>query len=205
VLVWLGAAACSEGSVTGPDPSPAPGPAPAPAPAPTPAPAPSPVITFAPGQHRVGTDIQPGRYYSDPGPACYWERQSGAESNPANTVAFALVSYDAGQWVVDIRDSDHAFEANAACGTWFSTPRRGTLATISGGVWAVGIQISPGMYQTAASAGCHWERLRDFTGTPDAIAASDTVGASGVMFVTIAAEDAGFRTDEACGTWTRVN
>jgi hypothetical protein len=200
-------AACGGSSVptspTPPTPAPPPGTA-APAPAPAPAPQPPPVVTFGPGQHRVGTDVQPGRYYSDPAPGCYWERQSGLGGTAAETIAFAVVDFDAAQWIVEILPTDRGFMTRPPCGTWFSTPRTFVPSSIAPGVWAVGEQIAPGLYQTTASPGCHWERLRDFTGEPGGIIAGDLIGSAGTQFVTVRADDAGFRSEAPCGTWTRA-
>ncbi len=186
-------------------PAPSPSPAPTPAPAPPPAPQPPPVVTFGPGQHRVGTDVQPGRYYSDPASGCYWERQSGFGGTPGETIAFVLVDFDAAQWIVDILPSDRAFMTRAPCGTWFSTPRPSVASSIGPGVWIVGEQVAPGLYQTNASPGCHWQRLRHFTDEPGGVIASDLISSASTQFVTVRADDAGFRSDASCGTWTRAS
>jgi hypothetical protein len=73
--------------------------------------------------------------------------------------------------------------------------------SIPPGVWVVGTQVTPGLYQASVAAGCHWERLRHFNGQPDGIIASDLIASAGPQFVTIAASDAGFRSDVACDTW----
>ena len=200
----LAAAAACDGSSTPTSPSPAPMPAPAPSPAPPSPPPPPPVVTFEPGQHRIGSDIDAGRYYADPAAGCYWARQSEFGGTPAETIAFQFIDFDAAQWVVDISPSDRGFTARAPCGTWFSTPRHPMQASIPPGVWVVGAQVAPGLYQTSASPGCHWERLRHFTGEPDGVLAQDLLGSAGPQFVNIAAGDAGFRSDAACGTWTPV-
>jgi hypothetical protein len=148
--------------------------------------------------------VQPGRYYADPSQGCYWERQSGLGGTPAETTALALIDYDAAQWVVDILPTDRAFMTRTQCGTWFSTARTSVPSTIAPGVWVVGEQVAPGLYQTSASAGCHWQRLRRFTGEPADVIASDVIGSNSLQFVTVAATDAGIRSDAACGTWTRT-
>jgi hypothetical protein len=160
---------------------------------------------FGPGQHRVGADVQPGRYFSDPSPACYWERQSGPGGTAGETIAFAVIDFDAAQWVADILPSDYAFMSRPACGRWFSTERQRLAGSVPAGVWIVGAQMAPGLYQSSVSAGCHWERLRNFTGQPDAVIAGDLIGSSGTHLVTIDVSDAGFRSDAPCGTWTRIS
>ena len=197
--------ACGSSTPASPSPAPAPAPGPAPTPAPSPSPPPAPVVMFGPGQHRVGSDIQPGRYFSAPTASCYWERQSGPGGTARETIAFALVDFDAAQWVVDILPSDYSFMSRTSCGNWFSTQRQALTGSIPPGVWIVGGQVTPGMYQSSVSAGCHWERLRNFTGQPDAVIASDLIGSSGTQFVTINASDAGFRSDAPCGTWSRAS
>jgi len=178
---------------------PATGPPTAPSPVPDPAP---PLVTFGPGRHRVGSEIAPGRYFSGPGSGCYWERQSGTGGTAAETVAFGYIGFDAAQWIIDIRPTDHAFAPNDACGTWSSRAREGSQAAIAPGMWLVGTQIRPGMYTSSVSVGCYWERLSDFSGEPDSIIARELAAAAGTAFVTVLPGDAGFRTDAACGSWT---
>jgi hypothetical protein len=159
------------------------------------------VITIAPGEHRVGTAVQAGRYYADPSAGCYWERRGSSGGSP---LGFAVINYDASQWIVDILPSDVVFETRPSCGTWFNTARHPRQDTIPSGMWIVGDQIAPGLYQTSASPGCYWERLRHFAGEPGGIIASDLIGSTGTQFVTINGSDAGFRSDPACGTWMRA-
>ena len=188
-----------------PPPAPAPSPAPVPTPAPSPAPAPEPpLVSFGPGQHRVGSAVAAGRYFADPASGCYWERQSGSGGTAAETIAFDFVGFDAGQWIVDILPADHSFLTNSACASWTNRPRGGIQATIAPGVWLVGTQVGAGTYRTTAAAGCTWERLRDFAGITASVIATEFVGTAGSAFVTIAATDVGFSSDAACGTWVRV-
>jgi hypothetical protein len=197
----LSPAACSDDSTpAAPGPTPSP-PAPAPAPAPQPGPA---KVTIGPGTHRVGVDVPPGRYFSDPSGGCYWERQSGTGGTAAETIAFAFIGFDALQWIVDIQNGDHSFDTNAACGSWADQPGTGMQATIDPGTWLVGAQVLAATYRTAAAVGCYWERLADFGGRPDSVIANSVVATAGPAFVTILASDAGFRSDAACGQWARV-
>lgn len=72
-------------------------------------------------------------------------------------------------------------------------------------MWLVGAQIQPGTYRTSAQAGCYWERLRNFQGTVSAsVIANNFVSSPGPQLVTISASDAGFDTDDSCGTWSLV-
>ena len=168
-------------------------------------PAPSgPATQFGAGQHRVGTAIAAGRYYSDPTSGCYWERQSGVGGTLAEIITNDIVSFDAGQWIVDILASDVAFQTNAECGTWYNTPRRGSLGnTIPPGVWQVGTQIAAGTYTTNAQESCYWERRSNFQNTIAAVLANDFADEAMPMSVTIAASDAGFFASAECGNWSR--
>jgi hypothetical protein len=158
---------------------------------------------FGAGQYRVNTDIQPGRYYSDPVSGCYFERQRGFGGALADIIANEFVGFNAGQWIVDISASDAGFSTDGECGTWFNTPRTGALSSIPPGRWLVGTQISAGTYTAATRAGCYWERLRDFSGNLSGILANDFVSGGGTRIVSIAGSDAGFGGDDECGTWTR--
>src|SRR4030095_804158 len=97
-----------------------------------------------------------------------------------------------------------AFKTDGECGTWFNTARHGSQTSIIGGTWLVGQQVSPGTYVANVAAGCYWERVRDFTGRSNIIA-NDFNDTGGQRFVTIAATDVGFYTDDQCGTWTKTN
>ena len=82
-----------------------------------PPPGPSnPRTRFGPGQHRVGRDIRPGRYFSDPRRGCFWERLSGFGGTISDTIANEFIGFDAGQWIVDIKASDVGFSTDDDCG-----------------------------------------------------------------------------------------
>jgi hypothetical protein len=203
VAMLLATGACGN---SGPAPA-APSTSVAPAPAPNPSPAPqpeTPVLSFGAGQHRVGLAISPGRYFTDPSPGCLWERQA-ATGAPAERIASAFVSFDASQVIVDIAAGDYAFTSNEACGTWSNRPRAGLHSELSPGAWLVGAQALPSLYRAAASPGCYWERLRDFGGSPNSVIARELVGRPEPIFVTIAADDAGFSATAECGSWIRID
>jgi hypothetical protein len=172
---------------------------------PAPSSAPADALTFGPGRHRIGETVQAGRYFSDPGSGCYWERQSGTSGNASDTTAFGFVGADAAQAVVDIALTDAAFEANAACGTWSSQPRPHAAGTIAPGAWLVGTQLPPGTYRADAAAGCYWERLRDFLGTTGSVIASELVETARPAFATLLPGDIGFSSHPACGTWIQIS
>ena len=158
---------------------------------------------FGSGQYRVNTDIQPGRYYSDPGDGCYFERLRGFSGSLSDVIANEFIGFNAGQWIADIDASDVGFSTDAECGTWFNSPRTGALSGIPPGRWLVGAQISAGSYTAATRSGCYWERLRNFSGNIGSILANDFVSGGGTRIVSILGSDVGFGGDEECGTWTR--
>lgn len=160
---------------------------------------------FGPGQYRVGADIPPGLYYSDPGHGCRFQRLRGFGGTSADLITTTQVNFDASQWIVQLLATDAGFETDAACSFWHTTPRRGLESNISAGLWVVGIQVSPGTYRTEnAGVGCEWQRVSAFTGAPDAVIASTFVSAAGPQIVTIAGTDAGFSSMPECGTWVRT-
>ena len=164
-----------------------------------------PRTTIPPGQFLVGSELTPGRYYAVPSSGCYFERQSGLGGSLGDIIANEFINFSAGQWIIDILASDKAFETDSDCGTWFNSPRKGSQTTISQGMWLVGTQIQPGTYRASVQSGCYWERLRNFQGTVSAsVIANDFVSTPGQRLVTISASDAGFSTDDSCGTWSLV-
>lgn len=165
----------------------------------------APRTSFGPGQYRVPADMPIGRYYSDPSSGCQFQRVSGFGGTPAETIFQGVIEFDAGQWIVDLLSTDAGFVTGAGCGTWFPTPRRGLLTSITAGMWIVGAQITPGTYRAENSVqGCYWQRVSDFTGAGTSIIANAFVTSPGVQLVTITSTDAGFSTTPECGTWTRV-
>jgi hypothetical protein len=70
--------------------------------------------------------------------------------------------------------------------------------TFSDGLFVVGTDIPPGVYQAEGSDQCHWERLRSADGAPGSVIAERS--GRGQTIVTIADTDAAFRT-EGCGAF----
>lgn len=159
---------------------------------------------FGPGQYRVNSDIAAGRYYAVPSAGCYFERQSGFGGTLDDIIANEFLGFDAGQWIVDIKSTDLGFETDPDCGIWYNTPRAGTQAPVRAGMWLVGLQVRPGTYRASTSPGCYWERLRNFSNTLGGVIANDFVAGGGSKIVSIRSSDAGFRTDDDCGDWTRT-
>jgi hypothetical protein len=166
---------------------------------------PGPRTSFGDGQYLVGSDIVAGRYYSAPSSACYWERESGLGGTLGEVIANNFQGFNAAQWIVDIAASDKAFKTQSGCGTWTMVTRASPASgTITPGMWLTS-QFGAGTYRAAAQSGCYWERLRDFGGTFSGIIANNFVSSAGSQLLTISAGDAGFDTNDTCGTWTRVS
>jgi hypothetical protein len=164
-----------------------------------------PRTSFGAGQYRVGTDIAPGRYYTDPVDGCYWERQSGFGGTTGEIIANEFVSFNALQWIVDILPSDRGFQTDSECRTWSVSPPHGPQPNIiPPGVWRVGDQVAAGTYQSNVRDGCYWERVRNFENRIASIIANDFIAAGGQRTVTISSSDVGFHNDADCGTWTRT-
>ena len=171
-------------------------------PAGTPAPA-GPLQQFGSGQWLVGTQIAAGRYYSQPGDGCYWERLSGLGGAFGDIIANGFHLGDL-QWIVEILPGDMAFDSEVECGVWRQTAPLGAQTTIRAGMWAVGAQITPGTYTSNVQDGCYWARVRNFESTFESIVANDFITTPGQRSLTIAASDAGVESTAPCGTWARV-
>jgi hypothetical protein len=153
--------------------------------------------TIAAGQWTVNGDIAPGRYFTDPRPNCYWERQGAA-----GVIASELIEDDQAQRIVEILPTDVGFSTSEECGTWSSAPPRAP-GGIPLGVWLVGGQIQPGTYGVNAAPGCYWARLRDFFQSPNSVIEADFNPSASTQVVTIEESDAGFQNDR-CGIWVRI-
>jgi hypothetical protein len=153
--------------------------------------------TIAAGQWTVNGDIAPGRYFTDPRPNCYWERQAAA-----GVIASELIEDDQAQRIVEILPTDVGFSTSEECGTWSSAPPRAP-GGIPLGVWLVGGQIQPGTYGVNAAPGCYWARLRDFFQSPNSVIEADFNPSASTQVVTIEESDAGFQNDR-CGIWVRI-
>ena len=167
-------------------------------------PPPGPATSFGSGTWIVNEDIAPGRYFTNPRSGCYWERLSGLGGTSADRITNEFIGFNSGQEIVDIDTSDRAFQTDAECGRWDMSPEAGPPSgQITPGRWLVGRQIQPGEYETNASSGCYWERLRGFSGESNDRITNDFVGDGGRVIVAIRSSDAGFYADADCGTWAR--
>lgn len=160
-----------------------------------------PATSFDTGRYKVGIDIAPGRYFAAPSIGCYLERESALDGTTGEILGDDFVTFAAPQWIVEIASTDVGFYTSG-CGAWAQTPLVGVSTNIGPGMFIVNTQIAPGTYQVAASAGCYWERLSDFSRSSGAVLQNAMFSAAATTTVTIAATDAGFDTSPQCGTWT---
>ena len=67
-------------------------------------------VAFSDGTFRVGSEIAPGTYHTNPaGSACYWERDGRGTDN--------IIANDniTGPTTIDIASSDYAFTSSGGC------------------------------------------------------------------------------------------
>ena len=166
----------------------------------------SPNARFGSGTWLVGSEIEAGRYFTNPGDGCYWERLSGLGDTLGDIIANEFIAFDSPQEIVDIAQSDLAFSTNADCGIWDQSPvSPPPSGTIPPGTWLVGGQVQPGIYEAEAEDGCYWERLSRFGGRIDDILDNDFVSGGGRQLIEIEPGDVGFYSNEGCGTWRSAN
>lgn len=176
--------------------------APAPTTEPEPAPTTAAPVTASPtteqafnglrnGTWLVGDQIDPGLhrlYNTEP---CYWARLSGFTGEFDDINANDNVT---GYFIVDIQATDEGFELSCwgdgaeQVDGYPDGPLTPDSALVPSGVYEVGADITPGVYQLNGS--CYWARLSGFTGEFDDIIANDN--ADGQFIVDIQATDAGF-------------
>lgn len=155
--------------------------------------------TFRDGTKVVGKDIKPGTYRTRArSPGCYWARLAGFSGEMGDVLTNGNES---GPVIVTIGASDKGFES-AGCGLW--TPDLSAItdspeAPFGDGVFLVGVDVAPGVWQADACESCYWARLRGFSGGMGDIIAND----NGKGIVTIRPTDKGFASLK-CGTWTRA-
>lgn len=155
-----------------------------------------PRTSFGDGNWVVGQQIAPGTYQTQGGSNCYWQRESSLSGSFSSVISNDTVS---GPDIVTILPSDVGFESQG-CGTWHPLPASGTkLSSFGDGVYAVGVNISPGTYSTSGGSNCYWEMDSDFLGSTSSIISNNTV--SGPVTLTIGSNVVGFKT-QGCGTWS---
>lgn len=172
----------------------------------TPTPEPTPTATATPdpnlvrpGTHLVNADIRPGIYRGQGGTgaldSCYWARLTDLSGELDSIVANDNA---AGQFYVKVAGDDFAFDV--ACDVRLVDPLPEPPdeypAEIGVGIYLVGIDIQPGLYQGTAgediSDSCYWARLRDVSGTLDDVIANDN--AIGQYFVQVSDADFALKT-----------
>jgi hypothetical protein len=157
-----------------------------------------PQTAFGDGNWVVGTQVAAGTYHTNGGEGCYWEREKDLTGGSDSTLANDNVT---GPAIVTVLPTDAGFKTSS-CGRWSPLAGSGPqTSSFDQGYWAVGIDIAPGTYSTDGGDGCYWERMSDFTGSPDSTLANDNP--DGPTTVTIAPTDKGFKTS-SCSTWTKV-
>jgi hypothetical protein len=106
---------------------------------------------------------------------------------------------DCGRWQSKtVEDAQGAVPATTAPKPKPTTP---PAATIEDGTWAVPDEVKPGTYVSDGGEGCYWARLRNLSGSVDAIIANSI--SPGRQRVTIARTDKAFETSN-CDVWRKV-
>ena len=176
---------------------------------------PSSPTVFGDGTWHVGTQIDPGTYRTSGAHGlssttfgrtpCHWERDAAVGPAERALGSDAVLGPD----IVTVLPTDSLF-VSQGCGTWSPLPASGPAAdTVGNGVFAVGVDISPGTYSTTGTRGvlgeeggsvCVWERLGAFIG--DSASVLQSGGPSGPATVTIEPSDRGFES-QGCQEWRR--
>ena len=185
-----------------PQPTATPRPTDTPRPTNTPRPTDTPVPPTAtpdpnliqPGTYLVGTDIRPGIYKGQAGydlfASCYWAR---LQDLSGSLDAVLANDNSIGQFYVEVKESDYAFETRCELRFLPSFPEPPTEfpQRIMPGTYLVGIDIQPGTYRgqagTEITDSCYWARLRDVSGELEAIIANDN--AIGQFYVQVQPSD----------------
>ncbi len=159
---------------------------------------------FGSGVWEVGAEVAPGVYQTvvPDGDLCLWERLSGASGDFDDTIASGL--HEGGdRVVVEILPTDAWFSSDD-CGRWQPHAASAELAEdgFGSGVWEVGAEVAPGVYQTVVPDGdlCLWERLSGASGDFDDTIASGLHEGGDRVVVEILPTDAWFSSDD-CGRW----
>jgi hypothetical protein len=178
------------------------------APTNTPQPTNTPIPTSTPdpnfirrGTHIVNVDIEPGIYRGVAGigilASCYWERLEDLSGEFGAIIANENAQ---GQFYVEVTDDDFAF--HVACDMQrldpMPEPPEEYPDEIDVGMYLVGIDIQPGLYQGLAgddiTTSCYWQRMRNVEGDFESIIANDN--ATGQFYIQVSASD--FALQTAC-------
>jgi hypothetical protein len=146
--------------------------------------------SLAPGVYLVGSDIQPGLYKGQEN-GCYWERlkdlSGGFDGIEAN-------GNSNGQFYVQVDDDDLALSTDCEVTFLNQIPEHSGdyPQTIVPGTYLIGSEIKPGLYQ-GQEEGCYWERLRDLSGSFNALIANGN--SDGQFYVQVNEGDFALSTD----------
>ena len=77
------------------------------------------MTSFGAGTWLVGVDIAPGVYRTEGGDSCYWKRLSGLGGSSDEVIASDVLD---GPVVVEVQQTDVAFQVDEDCGTWTLLP-----------------------------------------------------------------------------------
>ena len=146
----------------------------------------------------MGEDIEPGLYLTERD-GCYWARLTEPSGGLDAIIANGNVASRA---IVEIDASDEAFESSR-CGIWvpYLAPAQ-PVTSFGDGIWAVGLDIAPGLYASAGVSGCYPARLSGFSGGFDDLISNNNI--DGHAVVEIQPGDVGFESSR-CGNWTAVD
>lgn len=159
-------------------------------------------LTFGDGTYHIGNDIQPaaniikfGRYRTrTPSPGCHYTRigDAGAVVADIKTDTTAIIM---------IKATDKEFKTQK-CGTWTTdlSPITTSKTSFGDGMYFVGTDIEPGIYQSTGGSACQYARLQGFDGTQSEILPKNPTDTA--TTVTILLTDKGFQSN-GCGTWTK--
>ena len=157
-----------------------------------------PARMFFNGTWLVGSDIEPGRYRLYADNSCYWARLAGFSGELDDILANENI-WNGGYFIVDVLASDAGFELSC----WndgarivdgysdIGEPLTPESLIIPSGVYAVGDDIAPGLYQL--NGACYWARLAGFSGELDDILANENNWNDGQFVVEIQPGDTGFQ------------
>ena len=119
------------------------------------------IKTYDAGMYEVGSDIEPGVYFS-PNASIYAARLSGFSGSMEDVIANTNPS---GQWYLEIESGDKAVQFDS--GNWVSLEDSKKVemhekqTTISDGIYKVGLDIEPGKYKMTSGSPIYWARLKD--------------------------------------------
>ena len=165
--------------------------------------------SFEDGEHRVGVDVQPGRYRATaPSKDCRWSIDTTASGRGMGTIGGGLPVT-----ILDVSPLDKTV-VSEGCGSWSEdlTPIVRPGQPFGDGTWLVGPEIAAGRYRaTKPSGSCHWFRLSNFRVASGRYGSSEfwnylggwgrtVTGGDTNSIVEIESADTGFYS-AGCGTW----